>query len=45
MFGYLLTSGLLQYAAQSGHFILQCPFTYLLRQPRWIGEAVPPIMQ
>lgn len=34
MFGYLLTSGLLQYATQCGHFILQRPLANLLRQPR-----------
>ncbi|CAH3365240.1 Uncharacterised protein [Raoultella ornithinolytica] len=32
MFGYLLTSGLLQYTAQCCHFILQRPFTDFLRQ-------------
>ncbi|CAM3479382.1 Uncharacterised protein [Salmonella enterica subsp. arizonae] len=34
MFCHLLTSGLLQHATQRGPFILQRPFTDLLRQPR-----------
>ena len=34
MFRHLLTSGLLQHATQRGHFVLQRPFTDLLRQPR-----------
>lgn len=34
MFYHLLTSGLLQNATQHGHFVLQRPFTDLLRQPR-----------
>ena len=34
MFCHLLTPGLLQHATQRSHFVLQRPFTDLLRQSR-----------